>query len=163
MMHSSPVLIQIEVVSITAAAGAKFTGEQSDDRQPGPLGKPERLEELFLGVLKGGSDRIYGGESQADTSVSVEWGRKYCKLRSGSNEFCRECPPLGPCDLGLARREDRTGPFQPLIKVLQSQFALQSVSLFAVANLLFQRGQEIERNVCRLEVPGVGMGHIMRK
>ena len=87
MMHGSPVLIQVEVVSVTPAAGAKFTGEQPDDRQPGPLAKPERLKELFLSVLKGGSDRIYGGESQADTSASVEWGRKYCKPGSGSNEF----------------------------------------------------------------------------
>ena len=86
MMRCSPVLIQVEIVSITAAR-AKLTGKQSDHRQLRPLGKPERLEELFLRVLKGGSDRIYGGELQADTSASVEWGRKYCKPESGSNEF----------------------------------------------------------------------------
>ena len=87
MMHWPPVLIQIEVVSVAPATGAKLTGEQSDDRQLRPLGKAEGLKELFLSVLKGGSDGIYGGELQADTSSSVEWGRKYCKPRSGSNEF----------------------------------------------------------------------------
>src|SRR5580693_970834 len=89
MMRCSAGLIEVKVVSIAPAARAQFTGEQSDYCQLRPLGKAKRLEELFLGVLKGGSDRIYGGELQADTSASMEWGRKYCKPGNGSNEFCR--------------------------------------------------------------------------
>jgi hypothetical protein len=87
MTRCSRVLIQVEVAAITPAAGAKLTCEQSNDRQPRPLAKPERLKELFLGVLKGRGDRVYGGEWQDYTSASVEWGRKYCKPRTGSNEF----------------------------------------------------------------------------
>jgi len=72
MARGSRVLIQIEVVTVAAAAGPKFASQQSHHRQPGPLTKPERLEELFLGVLKGRVDRVYGGKWQANTSVSVE-------------------------------------------------------------------------------------------
>src|ERR1700733_12192471 len=88
------VLIQIEVAAIAAAARAKFAGQQPDQRQLGPLPKPEGLEKLFPGVFKGRINRIHGGESQARTSASIECEGRYCKRTNVSNKFCSEDNPL---------------------------------------------------------------------
>src|ERR1700730_10096312 len=53
--------------------------------------------------------------------------------------------------------------FQPRIKLPQRQLALLSVPFLAVADLVFQRGQKIERNVRGLEVLCVSVGNVVHQ
>ena len=56
-------------------------------------------------------------------------------------------------------RGSRVG--QPFFKLSQRQFALRTMTLFAVSNLLIQGRKQIERYIRRLEILRIGMGHVM--
>jgi hypothetical protein len=51
-----------------ASAGTQFPGQQSHEGKPRPLAEAKRLQQLPLGMLKGGRNRVHGGEWQARTS-----------------------------------------------------------------------------------------------
>ena len=63
-------------VETVATAGRQFPGQQSDQGDPRPLPGPERLKELLLGVLKGRTNCVDGGNRQAGTSHAREIGSK---------------------------------------------------------------------------------------
>ena len=52
---------------------------------------------------------------------------------------------------------------EPLVELCEGAFALQCVALRAVANLFFQRWQQIEGNVRWLKVRGISMGDIIHQ
>jgi hypothetical protein len=65
---------------------------------------------LSLGVLKGGRDRVHGGEWQAYTSASVEWEARYCKRASRSNEFWKERAGERNTRLGVRKTKAEFSP-----------------------------------------------------
>src|SRR5258706_4448484 len=50
---------------VASADGTEFPCEQSHQGKPNPLTKAKGLRKLPLGVLKGGSNRVYGGKGQS--------------------------------------------------------------------------------------------------
>src|SRR5271165_119591 len=57
----------------------------------------------------------------------------------------------------------RPASCHPLVELLERQFTLQPVTLFAVTNLLLQRRKQIEGDICGLKVLRIGVGHIVRE
>jgi hypothetical protein len=49
----------------------------------------------------------------------------------------------------------------PGVELLQSEFALQAVAFFAVANFSVESGQQVERDIRGLKIFRVGMGDVM--
>ena len=49
------------------------------------------------------------------------------------------------------------------IKMFQRQLALLPVPLLAVADLVFERRQKVESDVCGLEILGIGVGHVVHQ
>ena len=68
-------------IAAAPAARAHFTGQQTDQRQFGPLPGPEGPQQLLPGMLKSRSNRIHGGNRQiAPQKIAV----RSKVLRSGS-------------------------------------------------------------------------------
>ena len=53
-----------EIAAVESSAGAKFAGQQSHEREPGPLAEAKGLEELLLSVFNGQRDGVDGGDRQ---------------------------------------------------------------------------------------------------
>jgi hypothetical protein len=60
-------------------------------------------------------------------------------------------------DLQLRRR------VIPTIELFESQFALDAVALFAVADFVVEGREKIERDVCRLKVLWIGVSYVVGK
>lgn len=87
-------LRKVEVRAVTAAARAELAGEQADYREPRPLAKAERLEQLPFGVFDGKRDGVDGGNRQsapqfANRDFANGLAARYCETRRRSNQFGR--------------------------------------------------------------------------
>ena len=68
----------MESARITAAsARTHFPGQKADQSQFGPLAGAEGLRKLLPGVLKGGSNRVHGGNRQNAPRVGLT--ASYCE------------------------------------------------------------------------------------
>ena len=72
----------------------------------------------------------------------------------------QECPP----HTGFASaRRNRGHSLQPSSKFPQRQPTLLPVPLLPVADFVFKRRKQIERNIRRLEVLGIGVGDVVHQ
>ena len=71
---------------------------------------------------------------------------------------------LGSMSAGYWHRVADTGySSKPLVKLAEREFALQAMTLLAIADLPVERREQIERDISRLKVFGIGVGHVMRE
>lgn len=66
-----------EIAAIESAAGAKFAGQQSHEREPGPLAEAKGLEQLLLRVLDGKRDGVDGGDRQRAPQSAKDLAERY--------------------------------------------------------------------------------------
>ena len=53
--------------------------------------------------------------------------------------------------------------FQPSRKFIQRQLALQAMALLAIADFFVERWEQVESDIRRLEIFGVGVSYVMRE
>src|SRR5262252_1528873 len=68
-----------------------------------------------------------------------------------------------PVPSGIASHPHRMGTrhLQPTIELAQRQLTLLAMALFAIADFAAERRQQVEGDVGRLKVPGVGVSDVV--
>src|SRR5215470_16548987 len=54
-------------------------------------------------------------------------------------------------------------PPQPAVEFGESQVTLRAMTFLAISNLLLQRRQQVEGDICRLEISRIGVGEVVRQ
>src|SRR5580692_4892271 len=139
----------------------KLRRQNPNQRQARPLSKAKWPEQLLPGVLQGGLHAINGRNRH---SVSLDLASRIRSQHANANpvktqqKLLAKYLPSDPSHLCLtAVRKRRIGylaaaSFIPLIELAQRHLALQSMTLFPVADFLLQRRQQIERYIRRLKI-----------
>lgn len=66
-----------EIAAVESSAGAEFAGQQSHEREPGPLAEAKRPEQLFLRVFNGQRDGVDGGDRQRAPRSTNDLAERY--------------------------------------------------------------------------------------
>jgi len=160
---------EVEVAGgVEAAAGAHLTRQEPNQRQAAPLPEAKGLNQLPLGVLEGkrdGIDRGDGQDAPRRKRLSSKVLRMVVQIKSIWKKYRRK-----KSENRTHKRNRNAGSdhserctLQPTVKLPQRQVTLCAMALLAVPNLFLQRGQQIERDVRRLKVGRIGVGHVVRE